>query len=144
MNVTVKNPIKFGKTKQRSQMCEVFTEDGRILTMELEVLRGCADDPTSKQAFILDSSNQYVNIEDKTWTQPLWEPSTKPLRMINQDNDEDLEKLIDEIYNETWHNTIHDQYENVKKNEMENKIVWVVSLVCTAAVIIALIQWAGG
>jgi len=144
-NLLIRNPVKLGKRKQRSQMCELFTEDGRIIDIEMDVLRSCVDDPNSKQAFLIDAVNQYVNMDDKAWTQVLWEPSAYPLRMINpQEEADDFEKLSDQIYEETWSNTKQDQYDKAKKDEQGNRVTWIVSIVCTAAVIISLIQWAGG
>jgi hypothetical protein len=47
----------FGKTKVRSQMGLMATEDGRLLIVEIPVKRGCAVDDEKISAFLSDAQN---------------------------------------------------------------------------------------
>ena len=47
----------FGKTKVRSQMGLMATEDGRLLIVEIPVKRGCAVDDDKISAFLSDAQN---------------------------------------------------------------------------------------
>lgn len=121
--------VSFGKRKKRSQMCEIFTDDGRIIGVELDVLRGCVDDPDRNAAFLLDSDNQFV-CEDGHWYQIIGEHSTMPIRMINKGQEQDLNKLIPQIFRETHETSKLQQYENAMKNAWMEKILWIVAIPC--------------
>lgn len=131
--------IKWGKRKDRSQICESFTEDGRIITVELPVLRGCVDDEKSGQGFILDAGNQYTN-EDNYWTQVLWERSSFPVCMIDDSKNPDLSKLINQIYKESKKQAQLDQFIEAAKNAMSDRLSWIIAMVCGTFLIIAAMQ----
>lgn len=142
--------IKFGKRKQRSQMCEVFTEDGRIVDVELDVLRGCINDPITEQAFIIDSDNQYTN-ESGYWTQVLGERSTIPICMVKphkmqdgKNDDEELKGLINQIFHESQEAAKLAQYLKAGKREMWNKLLWIITVPCVTVLLIFAIQYFGG
>lgn len=136
--------IKWGKRKQRSQMCELFTEDGRIVNIELDVLLSGMIDETSGQAFIIDAINQFVNSEDRNWTQLVWERSCLPPSMISDSQVVDLRKLVNQIFVETKKMKKMEQFGKAGKDLMAIRITWIVAIVCTAAVVIAGMQWLGG
>ena len=105
MNISFNWKALIGKTKTRSQMCEVFTEDGRIIDMEVPVLKGCAADDDKCSAWLLDPSNQVQDESTLTWFQPIGERSTIPMEVINDLPDLDTkeyQKLIDKIFHESW------------------------------------------
>lgn len=135
--------IRWGKRKLRSQMCEIFTDDGRIVAVEEDVLRGCVDDPATGQAFLLDAENQYT-AEDGHWYQILGERSTIPLCMIKETNIKDLQKLINQIFHESQEDAKLRQYEKATSNTMADKLLWIVAMVLSAMVIIFGIVWFTG
>ncbi len=135
--------ISLGKRKQRSQMCEMFTDDGRIVTIEEPVLRGCMDDPDKGMGFLIDEANQFT-AEDGTWTQILGERSTLPLCLItkskitdtpNSANDP-LRKLIDQIFHESQEAEKLNQYVQAARNIALDKITQIVAIVCSAMLLI--------
>ena len=91
-----------GKTKTRSQMCLVGSEDGRIVNMEVAVLKGCAADDAKCSAWLLDSSNLMRDEATGYWYQVLGERSTIPVCLITESKVKDLGKLINDIFHESW------------------------------------------
>jgi hypothetical protein len=127
--------VSFGKRKQRSQMCEVFTDDGRIILVEHEVLRGCVADYQKGMGFILDSDNQMVN-EDGYWSQVLGERCTIPMCMIKPSNIKDLRALVNQISHETRAAAKMAEYEKANKNKFMEKIIWIVGMPISAFLLI--------
>ena len=135
--------VTFGKRKKRSQMCEIFTDDGRILDVELDVLRGCVDDPARNAAFLIDPDNQLV-CEDGQWYQIIGEHCTLPISLINKGKEKDLNKLIPQIFRETHETSKLQQYENAMKNAWVEKILWIVAIPCTTLLLFYAIKMFGG
>jgi len=135
--------VTFGKRKKRSQMCEIFTDDGRIVDEELNVLRGCVDDPDRNAAFLIDSDNQFV-CEDGQWYQILGERSTIPICMIKPTNIKDLGELINQIFRETHETAKLQQYENAMKNAWMEKILWIIAIPCITLLLFYAIKEFGG
>jgi hypothetical protein len=106
-------------------MAEVFTDDGRIITAEITVLRGCMDDEKTGSAFLLDSDNQFT-AEDGQWTQILGERSTIPISMVKPTEYKELQKIINKIYHESSEGEKLKQYENSNKKEASNRMMWLV------------------
>jgi len=134
--------LKWGKRKQRSQMFEIFTEDGRIEVPELPVLRACASHESSGQAFILNAGNQYL-AEDGTWHQICGERSCLPAETIetSETTDEDLTKLVDQVYDASQEQAKLEEYLRADKSTLVEKLVWIVAIVVTGFVIIAAMRW---
>lgn len=135
--------VTLGKRKKRSQMCEIFTDDGRIIDVELDVLRGCVDDPDRNAAFLIDSDNQFV-CEDGQWHQIIGEHCTLPIRMITKDKERDLDNLIPQIFRETHETAKLQQYENATKNAWMEKILWIVAIPCITFLLFYAIKELGG
>jgi len=126
--------IRWGKRKQRSQMCLVFTDDGRLITIELEVLRGCVNDDATRQAFLIDAANQYMG-DDRHWYQVLGERSTIPICMLKPTEVKNLEDLINQIFHESQESAKLLQYERAGQNSIMDKILWIVAIPCSALLI---------
>ena len=142
--------ISLGKTKERSQMCEVFTIDGRLPDKELVVGSGCADDEKTGLAFILDPQNQYL-AEDNTWHQLVSENSQIPICLretsMYQDGDNDekeLETLGNDIYKQRYNQAKAEQFEIAKQSESWNKFLWLVTIVFGSLLCIAAMQYIWG
>jgi hypothetical protein len=135
--------IIMGKRKQRSQMCEVFTEDGRILQIEFDVLRGCIEDQATGQAFLIDSANQYTD-ERGYWVQVLGERSTIPVCMISPTKVNDLKGLINNIYYESYQDAKMQQYIKAAKAPWLERITWIVAIPCICALLMFAIQHFSG
>lgn len=106
-------------------MCEIFTDDGRIVTVEIDVLRGCMDDIKTGSAFLLDSDNQFT-AEDGQWTQILGERSTIPISLVKPTEYKELKSIINKIYHESIESEKLAQYDKAGKNDKFNKILWLV------------------
>ena len=148
MPTTLKFPIKSitiaaGKHKQRSQMCEMFTEDGRILPLEFEVLRSCMDDPVTGMGFLCDSENQFTN-ESGEWIQLLGERSMVPLSPIKPSDATDLQELRNKIWHETHEDAKVKQYELAANKDRLNKITTLIAIPCITILFIYAIQTFGG
>lgn len=91
-----------GKTKTRSQMCLLGTDDGRIIEVELDVLKGCATHDNWCSAWLLDAENQMRDEKTNQWHQILGERSTIPISLIIETKITDLSKLINGIFHESW------------------------------------------
>jgi len=143
MPATISVPtIKWGKRKERSQMCEVLTVDGRWIDKELPALNNCVDD--GHRAFLLDANNQYYCEEDKTWHQILNELDQVPLSLREKSylsdgkiDDEDLKAVGDDLFKLTSEQAQAEEYRKAKTNDAWNKLMWLFTIVFGALVIIA-------
>ena len=134
--------IKWGKRKERSQMAEYFTEDGRIVTPEFDVLQTCIDDPEAGIAFMLDAENQLQG-EDGSWYQVLWERTCYPVSMIISGKDPDLEKLMNQIHAETYDRESELQFTKANQANKMTPILWIVSIAVSAFIIVAGMRYLG-
>lgn len=101
-----------GKTKTRSQMLLMKTDDGRLVEREVPVLSGCAIDEEICGGFLIDSTNQYQNEKNGFWYQLIDEKSTIPICLLNKDKydtkkggkdtQSPMEKLISGIFHHSW------------------------------------------
>ena len=114
--------LKWGKRKARSQICEVFTDDGRITQVELPVQKSCADDVDLGLGFLLDADDQFWDDETKTYDQLIYEKSVLPICLIGTQvqKAETLYKVLDQIYDESQEMAKEHQYDIAKKD------VWIV------------------
>ena len=133
-----------GKRKARSQMCEIFTDDGRIVDQELDVIKSCVDDPNLGMGFLLDADDQFQGA-DKQWYQILYEKSMIPVSMIGGivAQQKDLPKLLDQIYDESQEAAKEHQYNLAMKNTWAERITLIVAILCGSAVIMFAIQHFG-
>lgn len=128
-----------GKTKQRSQLCLVGTEDGRLVPPEFDVLRACAVDSSTESAYLLDAGNQFRNRDDGKWYQLIGERSTLPICLLRETPVTDLKKLIEEIFKESKEATKDRKYREAKEGKNWNRFTWLVAMiVCTAMVLVFL------
>jgi hypothetical protein len=134
--------VNLGKRKERSQMCEVYTPDGRIIDREIPVDRGCMDDPAWGMGFIIDAGNQHMN-EQGLWVQSLYEESVLPICSIQkrkeQDGKEDVDEvteLLDSINRETKALEKLKQYSKNASNEKMIKLLWLFGMGTGALLII--------
>ena len=134
--------LKFGKRKQRSQMCELFTDDGRLLTVEHDVLRGCIDDPLKGMGFIIDGANQFLD-EQGNWVQLLGERSTIPICPVTISHITDLKALKGQIFHESHEESKVQQYKKAAQSEFMNKILWMITIPCVTFLIIFGVQKLG-
>lgn len=136
--------IRFGKRKQRSQMCEVFTDDGRIATIELDVMKSCVDDPDKGIGFLLDADDQFM-MEDRHWYQVLYEKSAIPICMIKGSDvvETQLSTVLNQIFDESQEAAKEHQYNIATKNAMMDKLIWIIAIVCSSAIILFAIQHFG-
>jgi hypothetical protein len=133
--------IKKGKSKKRSQMTEIFTEDGKIMNIELSVSRNCMLDEERGNAFLIDSPEQLPG-EDKNWYQVLWERSGYPVSIVHPENKQpDLEVLLRNIYRETKAHKRDEQFDKSKNNDRMNTYLWIISIICATFIIIAFMEF---
>jgi len=147
--VNIPLTIKLGKRKERSQMCELMTTDGRWTDIELPV-SGCLDYEKPRLSFLIDSQNQYL-AEDNQWHQLLTENSVIPIclrkRSVYQDGENDekeLSELGDQLYEQRYNQAKAEQFEIAKQSESWNKFLWLVSIVCGTMLIVAAMNFIGG
>lgn len=74
----------FGKTKTRSQMCLVCTEDGRLVPVEIEARKGCMADDDKISAWLMDPDNQVQDPDTGIWYQLIGERTSVPICPIKQ------------------------------------------------------------
>lgn len=134
--------LKWGKRKERSQMAEVFTEDGRIATYEFDVLQTCIDEPDKGIAFMLDAENQFSG-DGGVWYQILWERTCYPVSMIVTGKDPDLEKLMNQIHSETYDRESELQLNKVNKANKMTPWLWIISIVVSGFIVIAGLRYLG-
>ncbi|MCK9571572.1 hypothetical protein M0R72_21660 [Candidatus Pacearchaeota archaeon] len=140
--------ISLGKNKEKSQMCEVVTTDGRLVVDEIPVTANCADSDKRGCAFIIDNSEQYL-AEDGSFHQLVSDKSRLPLMPVSEvelikKKEKELDGIADDIFDLTEDMKINEQFANARKNDRGDVIKWVVSIVMGAFVIIAAMQYLWG
>lgn len=104
-----------GKTKTRSQMLLMKTNDGRLVEREVPVMCGCAIDEDLCGGFLIDETNQYQDERTGYWYQLIDEKSTIPICLLNKYrvevkptdkkdkiNKNPMEELISGIFHHSW------------------------------------------
>jgi len=128
-----------GKTKERSQMCEIFTEDGRIIDVEIKVLKGCAADDNLCSAWLLDADNQMQDELTGLWFQLLGERSTIPIAVREVKKVKDLKELINSIFHESW---VIDLITIARDEARERQRTWIYLMlgvpICLAALVLGI------
>jgi hypothetical protein len=130
------------KTKVRSQLVLMATEDGRIKPQELDVLRVCCVDKASESAYLMDSANQFRNPLDGKWYQLLGERSTIPICLLRETNVKNLRLLINGLYKESKEVTKAKKYREAKENPVFNQFRTLAFIViCALAVVLIKRNW---
>lgn len=142
MNISFNWKALIGKTKTRSQMYEVYTEDGRIVDVEIPVLKGCGADDDKCSAWLLDAENQVQDEATGAWFQVIGERSTIPMEVIKDLLDMDKTQyrtLIDKIFHESW---VLDLIVIGRESARNKMLSWVALMlgttVCLAALVLAI------
>ena len=139
--------MRLDKRKTRSQIWEMYTEDGRSVDIELVTLVACCDDPSHGKAFLLDAQNQYTN-ERGYWVQIGWDRSCMPLcpiedtKILGSSNkpgvgdDEDLlTQLVDQLFHEAKEQRQESLWGRIGKNTLLDKLTWLIAIPCGTALI---------
>ena len=134
--------IHWGKRKERSQMCEIFTDDGRIVIDEMAVIKSCVDDDTREEGFLLDSDDQFLG-EDNHWYQILYEKSALPVCMIGNKvaQEANLTSVLNQLFLESQESAKEEQYRLAGKNVWWDRIVVIVSIASVTALIFGFMAW---
>jgi hypothetical protein len=145
--------IRLGKRKERSLMWEMYTDDGRIVDVEIDVLLGCCDDIKRGKGFLLDVNNQYTN-ERGEWVQVGWDRSLMPLCMIEetkilgvknkpgaQDDDQYITKAVNQLFHESKEKTQESLWIKQAKNVILEKLTWFIAIPCITALIAFAMIW---
>ena len=96
MNINLKKAI--GKTKTRSQMLALYTEDGRVEDVENPVMLGCAASDKLSAGWLLDPANQFQDEESGVWYQLVGERSAIPIDLIKKVDVKDFKHLLEGIF----------------------------------------------
>ena len=147
MNKTLSIPtLKWGKRKERSQICEIFTEDGRIRDMELDVLHGCVQNKMleSGDAHLLSQDNQFMDEEDGIWKQQIGELSVVPICLIKPKAIADVNERVEKIYADRREAIMTMKNKEALKSPVMDRLMWIITIVCSSAIVIAAIQYFGG
>lgn len=101
-----------GKSKVRSQMLLLRTDDSRLLHRESPVYSSCAVDDELSSGFLIDRDNQYQDEKTGDWFQIIDEKSTIPICLLNKKRMEhhsnnpneksEMEKLLAGIFHNSW------------------------------------------
>ncbi len=125
--------IYFGKKNQRSQMCRIYTDDGRVVKVELDVLRSCLDEPELRKGFLISPANLFYN--DGVLWQVLYEKSCLPLALRETLNVKNLEKLIDQIFDDNLQEAKSRQFKQALKDKLMDRITWIVAIPCSVILV---------
>jgi len=148
LNIGFRSPLS-GKRKERSQICEVLTDDGRWIDKEFPALYSCVDDEVTGTAFHLDGENLFLD-KDGTWHQLLTEKSEIPICLRKQsmyqngDNDEkELADLGDDIFKIFFDQRIAEALSKADDDSVVNKMIWIVGILCGTALVFGAIHYFG-
>jgi hypothetical protein len=103
VNLNINTRTIIGKVKARSQLCRIYTEDGRIILTEPSVLKACIADDSKVAAWVIDADNQVMNEDTRQWEQLLDERSIIPVPAVTGKSEiKDQEKLTHQIFHDSW------------------------------------------
>lgn len=141
--------ISLGKRKERSQMSELLTSDGRWLDKEYPAEYRSVVDEEGGSVYLIDEENQYLN-EESYWVQLMVETSSLPLplktgKSLGSDDEEKvkdkLELLGDDLFQLSSKRKTSELFEKMGKDEMWHKIMWLISIPCGTFLIIAAFRY---
>jgi len=142
--------IKLGKRKERSQMCEILTDDGQWIDEEIPALSSCVADDKRKMAFLIDPANQF-RAEDGYDHQLITEKTSVPLSLRVQSkyqdgkNDiQDMKSLRNSIFRVVFRQKQTEGIEEVQRGEMWDKAFKIVVVVSATILVIVGIRYFTG
>jgi len=139
LNISFNWKALIGKTKTRSQMCEISTEDGRSEDKEIPVYRGNLRDEALGFAGLISSENQVQDEDTGLWYQLYYERSTIPLDIIKKIDVDDYKKLLEEIFKNSWMEDLRVLDREAAKNKILGWVALMLgSTVCLGALVLAL------
>ena len=139
MELTVNWRKFLGMKRSRSQLCLVGTDDGRIVTAELEVPTGCLVQETSGDAFLSDPENQMRSRGDGHWYQILSERSIIPISPVAPISNETIKRLK-KLVNRIFHESQEKEKLRVYKAAADEKFkTWIIALVSSAVIVAILL-----
>lgn len=139
--------IKFGKTKEKSQLCEVFTIDGRQRQIDFPAKTTFIDD--GERAFLINENNQYFDKQVGVWVQPIFAAHVIPLQFREKDpladninDDQQYKNLVDNLFKITAEEKQSKQYAEANANEAWGKFIWIITIVFgTLLAVAAIVKW---
>lgn len=147
MAVSIPLPqINWRGKKERSQMCVIFTSDGREENLELDALHGSIQNSklATQDAFILSAENQFFDEDDNTWKQLINEMSGVPICMIKPMEKEEVEKRWGDIFENASVSAMIQKQKEAMQSVIWEKLTWIVSIVFGSFIVIAAIQYFKG
>jgi hypothetical protein len=100
LNINTRSII--GKVKTRSQLCRVYTDDGRIVIVEPSVLKACICDDSKMSGWVIDQDNLVQDEDTGLWVQLLDERSMIPVpAVIGKIQTKDLGAIVDQIFKDS-------------------------------------------
>ena len=131
--------IKMGKRKERSQMCKLITDDGRLVDRELKVDYGAMVDQAAGTLWQIDTEGQYM-ADDNVWYQILTEVSEYPVStkaVDDPDYQKKMEKNSDVVYRLTFNQKQNEFFNQIKTDSQWGKMTLIISIVMGSMIIIA-------
>jgi len=115
-------------------MCFIYTEAGQRKRVEIDVLRSCMVHQDLGKGFLISFENQFRDKDGVSW-QILYEKSCLPIALRKELNLGDLTKLIGQIFRDYREEAERQQFSNVMKSKMLDKLLWLVAMPCSVALI---------
>lgn len=91
-----------GKSKSRSQMLLIFTEDGRIEERETPVVRSCIADDELSQGWLCNPINESRDESTNISYLAVAERSCIPIPLYKDNQISKLKELLDQIFHDSW------------------------------------------
>jgi len=130
-------------------MCDLLTDDGRLVELEILAEYSCMVDDTLRLGWLIDSDNQYL-APDGTWRQILTEKSMIPVSTrkesahLGDGESDSLELLDNDVFKLAAEDAVADQFRKADQNSLLDKLQWIVSVVCGTFLILGTMVWIGG
>lgn len=102
LNLNINTRTIIGKVKARSQLCRIYTDDGRIVVVEPSVLKGCISDDAKMSGWVIDQDNLIQDEDTGLWVQLLDESSMLPIPAVTgKVQTKDLGARVDQIFKDS-------------------------------------------
>lgn len=142
--------IKFGKTKERSQMNLVYTGDGRILEREFPCGISSINDDDHRSRYLIDPDNQYQG-DDGNMYQMLFDKDAVPLCLRKTskyrdgiEDEKDMKSLRAGIFKQAFKDKQMEGIESINNSDAWDKAYKIVMLICATILVIVAIRWKTG
>ena len=137
--------VSLGRVKAKTQMCLLITNYGEVVRKEMETFLQTALDHKAKKAYLLDWDEQMMG-EDGLMYQVIYEKSCLPVCFTDEPDvkEEELDEVLNSMFDESFQVKINTDLENANKNNVWDKIMLIISIVCGTILIIAFMQWRSG